>query len=362
MEKGPKYERLKQMIRQNIQDGIWKPESKLPPENELCESFEVSKITVKKAKDELLTEGVLETIPGRKGVFIRKLQGISAGSLIGVVIDDVNVVPFTGIFKGIEDKLWENKLHSILGNVYFDPEKAESYLQSLLQNNIAGVITVPMICEGYQENNRRVLNLLKEKNIPSVLVDRYLPNFDIPSVVSNNRQASKEMAERLFARGHRRILAVSGLPCSSMDERVQGYIDAFEEAGIERDPNLLIRSNEKLFTLSSAHQNNELARIKSLIQKAGDFTACYFMNAPLQTTVRVIFPNGRDGHQQVEFAAYDEITEPLRSLTNRALIVVQPGYKVGWEAAKLLIQEIREPHQGIVQMTIKSEIIEKVLD
>ena len=46
----PKYERLKQVITNNIRDGIWKPGDKLPAEKILCEQFGVSKITVKKAK------------------------------------------------------------------------------------------------------------------------------------------------------------------------------------------------------------------------------------------------------------------------------------------------------------------------
>jgi DNA-binding LacI/PurR family transcriptional regulator len=362
MEEQPKYERLKQTIQHNIREGIWKPGDKLPAENVLCDHFGVSKITVKKAKDDLLAEGVLETRPGRKGVFIRKLHGISPSGIIGVVMDDIKNIPFLEMFKGIEDKLWEDKLHVILGNYYADPEKVEVYIQSLLQSNIAGVLFSPVQGTGYQEMNQRIIDRLTERHVPYVLIDRYLSNCLYNSVVSNNRQASKELIKGLIAKGHTRILGFAGRECSSMDERVQGYLDAFREAGIEPDPHLLIRLNEVLLSHDSGQQPVELERIKPLLEKAGDFTACYFMNMAPQTLLPTIFPDGKNADQEIEFATYDDVTEHLRGLTKRVTIVHQPGYKIGREAAKLLIEAIHDPDQRVVQITLKSEIVEEVIE
>ena len=35
----PKYERLKQIIKNNIRDGVWRPGDKMPVEAVLCEHF-----------------------------------------------------------------------------------------------------------------------------------------------------------------------------------------------------------------------------------------------------------------------------------------------------------------------------------
>ena len=155
----PKYERLKQVITNNIRDGIWKPGDKLPAEKILCEQFGVSKITVKKAKDDLLTEGILENLPGRKGTFIKPTTRMPSTGLVGVAIDDIHDLYFSLILKGIEDKLWEHKLHTIVCNVYHDFEKIEAYFQSLSQRNVAGIIFAPARGArgaGYVEGNRRI--------------------------------------------------------------------------------------------------------------------------------------------------------------------------------------------------------------
>ena len=354
----PKYQRLKQTIRHNIRDGIWKPGDKLPSETTLCERFGVSKITVKKAKDELIAESVLETLPGRKGVFIRKLHGIPSAAFIGVVIDDINMPPFIEVFKGIEDTLWRDKVHVILGNLYSDSEKIEEYFQSLIQSNhLIGIIFAPVRGDGYQERNRKIIDLLHERRMPYILLDRYLPGQLYSSVVSNNWQASKDLITMLIRRGHTRILAIRGGTCSSMDERTQGYHDAFQETGVEFDPHLLIRVSEERLLHGEDQQYLELARIKQLLENAGDFTACYLMNTPVHKALRAIFSDRKAVNRHIEFVTYDGVTEELRGLANRVSVVRQPGYKMGREAANLLIKTLRDPDLGTVQMTLRSEII-----
>lgn len=362
METRPKYERLKQTIKHNIRDGIWKPGEKLPAEKSLCEHFGVSKITVKKAKDELIAEGVLEMIPGKKGVFIRKLYTIPPSGFVAVAIDDINDSPFIEIFKGIEDRLWQDKLHLTLGNLYSDPEKAEAYFRSLLQGDIVGAIFAPVRGIRYRENNQTIIDLLVERHIPYVLIDRYLPGDLYNSVVSNNRQTSGELTRLLIDKGHSRILAIAGMTCSSMDARVQGYLDVFEEAGLAHEPELLIRTKEALLLEDNDRQRQELERVKRLVENAGEFTACYLMNIPLHKVLRAIFPAGKGANKEIEFATYDDVSDDLRAFTNQVLVVKQSGYKMGWEAARILIKGFREPDQGVVQITLKSEIIEQVFE
>ncbi len=85
-----KYKRLKLIIKNNIRDGIWKAGEKASSERSLCEQFGISKITVKKAKNDLLSEGLLENLPGRKGVFVKQSSRTLSKGLVGVAIDDVN--------------------------------------------------------------------------------------------------------------------------------------------------------------------------------------------------------------------------------------------------------------------------------
>ena len=65
------YYQLKESLLQKIQDETWKPGQKIPTERELCEMYGVSRITVRKALDDLQNEGYLYRVQG-KGTFVRR--------------------------------------------------------------------------------------------------------------------------------------------------------------------------------------------------------------------------------------------------------------------------------------------------
>ena len=361
-----KYEQLKQIITNNIRDGIWKPGQKIPAENILCKQFDISKTTVKKAKNDLVMEGILETLPGRKGAFVKQAvsQTSQSPGLIGVALNDIKDPHFALILKGIEDKLWENKLHTILCNAYYDVEKVEAYISSLIDQNIAGMIFTPVVCTEYVKNNRRILHQLSERHIPYVLVDRYISGYFLNAVVSNNYQGSRELTRSLIAKGHKRILVLAGLECSSMNERVRGHIEALEEAGIEHNPHLLIKANDIILQNKNHQREKELERIRNLVQQAGTFTACYTMNAPLlQSAILILYSQGQSSVKMpLDIATYDYSLNELFGHTNRVTIARQPGYQMGWEAAKLLLKNIKTPDQYTVHMAIKTEIDEETLN
>ena len=65
-----KYEIIKNKIEEQISQGIYKENDKIPSENELCRAFASSRITVRKALDELVTTGVLYRQQGI-GTFVK---------------------------------------------------------------------------------------------------------------------------------------------------------------------------------------------------------------------------------------------------------------------------------------------------
>ena len=67
-----KYEIIKQEIKEQIEDNILKPNQVIKSENEMCQCYKVSRVTVRKAIDELCAEGILYRIKG-KGCFVREL-------------------------------------------------------------------------------------------------------------------------------------------------------------------------------------------------------------------------------------------------------------------------------------------------
>lgn len=87
----PYYAQLKDVIREAIEHGIWKPGSQIPGEPELCRVFDVSRTVVRQALTELEYEGVLTRVKG-KGTFVAepKLIGTYVQNLAGTYRDLVS--------------------------------------------------------------------------------------------------------------------------------------------------------------------------------------------------------------------------------------------------------------------------------
>ena len=72
----PKYYLVKKEIAQRIESGEIAPDEQIPSERELIEHYQVSRITVRKAIDELAAEGYLYKIQG-KGTYVKAEEGSS---------------------------------------------------------------------------------------------------------------------------------------------------------------------------------------------------------------------------------------------------------------------------------------------
>jgi GntR family transcriptional regulator len=67
----PLHTQLKETIIAAIQNGAYQPGAKLPSQRELCEQHQISHMTVRRAINELVTEGYILAVPG-KGLFVKE--------------------------------------------------------------------------------------------------------------------------------------------------------------------------------------------------------------------------------------------------------------------------------------------------
>ena len=73
----PLYARVKAHILDNIRSGAWEAGRRVPSENELVESFRISRMTANRALRELTAEGFLDRVPG-VGTFVREAPALSS--------------------------------------------------------------------------------------------------------------------------------------------------------------------------------------------------------------------------------------------------------------------------------------------
>lgn len=115
----PLYNQLKELLRAQILDGTYAPESRMPSESELGDIFQVSRITVRQALGDLQKEGLIFKIHG-KGTFVAKpkafqnvstLQGLAESmSQLGYeVINQLRSIKFISADSRIAERLQLNE-------------------------------------------------------------------------------------------------------------------------------------------------------------------------------------------------------------------------------------------------------------
>jgi GntR family transcriptional regulator len=67
----PRYHQLKEILREKIRSGEWKPGDLIPSERELSETYGISRMTTRQAITDLVNEGVFYREQG-KGTFVTK--------------------------------------------------------------------------------------------------------------------------------------------------------------------------------------------------------------------------------------------------------------------------------------------------
>jgi GntR family transcriptional regulator len=119
----PLYNQLKVLLRAQILDGTYPPESRMPSESELGDQFHVSRITVRQALGDLQKEGLIFKIHG-KGTYVAKpkafqnvskLQGLAESlSQLGYeVINQLISVKFIKADARIAERLQLNEGNKI---------------------------------------------------------------------------------------------------------------------------------------------------------------------------------------------------------------------------------------------------------
>lgn len=344
-----KYQQISQIIRAQIAEGFWTPGDKIYSERQLSEIHDVSRLTVKRALSELVSEGMLEYKTGRQGTFVSSAREVpearpSGGEqFVGVAVDNHTPAFASHILQGIHEGLWQKGFHTLYCNTYQESGFIVEQIASLIRTGINGFILTPVLGPGAEQVNQRILALLDEKNIPFVLVDRFLESRTDNQVVLNNREIFRELAETLRREGCRRLLLINGYDATSSKARVQGVGDVYSRTGeyscyeISLDEKDLNQGTgvprEVLDDLRRQGPFSAVVGVNQLLLDAGIQMMKTLGQRPLTATI---------------------VTSPRERYSDFS--VVQPISRMGKEAALLLSKRIADPSLPVTQLTLKAVI------
>lgn len=247
------YLKLYHQIRDDITQGVYAPEEKLPSEGELRQRFGVSAITIKKAFTMLAEQGYVRRVPG-KGTFVKRVGSPEPAApvqtphhrprLIGMVLEHVASPYGLDMLYRIDRLLSEKGYKLCVRYSYADRARETEEIEFLLSLGVQGLILMP--CHG-PHYNTSILRLIIDE-FPVVLIDKKLEGIAVPSVRTDNVRATADLVAHLHACGCRKIgvfsLDVSG--ATSLVERIEGVHTACEALGVAEGPCCFIRSEREM--------------------------------------------------------------------------------------------------------------------
>jgi LacI family transcriptional regulator len=157
--------------------------------------------------------------------------------MIGVVIPEIAHSFFAEVLSGAEHALDQSGYDILLCHSRLDAAREKSEVEALTASHIDGLIVAPV----QPEKSPGLFLELAERRVPFVLVDRFFPGYDFPSVRLDDAAAGYEATSFLLKLGHRRIAHISGPPLSPVSLRKRGYLRALRECpGAVRQNQLIV--------------------------------------------------------------------------------------------------------------------------
>lgn len=357
-ERMPLYQRVQEYIRDLISSQVLKVGDRIPTEKELMERFGVSKITVVNALAGLVNEKIITRVPG-KGTFvsepesemsaaspinavksIHKAGGEMGTRLIGLILPSIYDYFTIRLIQGIQQALNENEYRCVIYLSEGDIDKEKEAIKTCSNIGVEGLLIFPVDEELF---NEEILSM-KFAGFPFVLIDRYLPGVETHYIASDGRLGANMAVNYLWELGHREIAICSDSPIQTVtvQERIDGYMNAFKEKGALINPAHIVTGFE-LGSLEQAETHPLYRYIKNRMA-----TAYITLNGSLAVKIYQIARQvGLKVPEDISIISFDDPTSIIEGYSTFTH-VKQFERDMGYRAAYTLLEVINgdDGHQG----------------
>ncbi len=284
---------------------------------------EAARVAVLRAAEEL------HYIPN---VMARGLKTKRSG-LVALLVPQIVSTYFVYAARGIEDVANKNGYHLIICNTDDSLEKQRAYIDLLIGSSVDGVIVASV------NRSPRPLQPLLQRDIPVVLVDRFVDDFPADIVRGDSINGMRTLTEHLLDLGHRRIALVNGdMETYPARDRLVGFQAALRERGIVGD--------DRLVTHGTWLVQDAERRVDELIRRKVPFSAVLGANSFMSVgAMRALRRHGFAVPGDIALAGFDDV-EIASDLDPFLTVLTQPVYTMGSFAMNMLLERMNESYSG----------------
>lgn len=344
----PQYFQLQTWLQEQIQQGVFKTNDKIPTEEELVKITGLARATIRQALQNLVNLGYLARKKGVGTFVTRPTSEEKKNTTIGIIIPDIRSGYAPELARGAEDMAADNKHSLILCNTDDLHIKAEFHSDRLIENSVSGVIFVPTASS--DEKNRKIVDKFTSRNIPVVLADRTIPDLENDYVTTNNFDGAYQLTQYLIKKNHTKIAFIFSSLFSTERLRFEGYKKALIDSGIAIDDSIIIAHDGPFIDEHFAKYAHKL------LEQREKITAVF---AGHDRIALILYSEahklGLSIPEDISVAGYDDLNFTTVSLTT----MHQPIYEMGQESMKLLLSRLKDNELEHRKVVLKSHLVER---
>jgi len=269
----------------------------------------------------------------RPNAVARSLR-LQRSQTIGMVVPDITNPFFPAVVRGAEDVLTKAGHTLIIGNSDNDVSKENNYYRTFLERRIDGLLTVAT-----SDVAPPALNLLRDRAVPVVYVDRFHADMPADIVISDNVAGARACVRHLISTGRRQIALITGpLHLSNARERLAGYRQALKEAGVTEKRSLIREGN--FDTQSGFEQTRALLAARARPQAIFASSAQMAFGA-----LRALEEAGLSCPADMALACFDQL-DFFELLRPKLTCVATQSYDLGARGAALILERLSGKFAG----------------
>ncbi|MBB6670750.1 GntR family transcriptional regulator [Cohnella nanjingensis] len=361
--KEPLYRKIMNYLIDIIESGELTEDEQVPTEAELAERFEVSRITSRRALEELRHQGLIYRKRGG-GSFVSPKRAASKAAhaaeatdrpeMIALVLPcEATVGKLSDYIQGANNYLENKNYFLTVRDTGMNLEDEKNVIEDLVAKGVKGIIFYPFS----DRDNLQLLYDLHMARYPIVTIDKYFESVPISYVVSDNLDGGYQAAGHLLRLGHERIAFIcsEGIEsATSIRNRYFGYCRALKEAGLPIDPAIVVMGVRRLREewlrerridgglpkpVMEPHYKQFMKELLrrlidqrvTAIQTDDDYIAVEAISAALELGIKVPEELSVIGFDNIELSTHIEI--PLTTIE-------QNSYEIGRIAAEIVVKGI----------------------
>ncbi len=272
----------------------------------------------------------------------------SKSNTLGLIIPDIEDAYYSRLVRFIDENIKNAGYNLVLAISNDNPETEKKIIKNFICERVDGIIIAPV---NHNNLDIRYLADLEKHHIPHIFVTAFYPNLDASYVMSNLEEGSYKIVKYLIELGHRDIYFLVGprLDVVSSEFRINGYMRAFKEYGLEVDIRFIVDCTR--YDYDFAYEATER------IIRSNKPDAIITINDTMALAViNALKANGLSVPQDISVAGYDDMF--FSTISSVPITTVkQDILKISRNAVDILLRKIESASMENEKILIKTELI-----